>query len=201
MKKLFGSLKELFCLLLIFLIIAGFCIIRYRLYKNKQEALKPYKEALTSQTTEEINAQKSTLWTRIKNFAGSKVNIDGAKKAAEASKEDDGDTNTLIHFDVSSEYDSFIFDDTLLMFAGEQSGATVQGVLDRMIETASDDFYSNPSLTVRNFGGDTTYLDDANYISNLQAVRNSVGADGTYDVSFGYNKLKSVANEVIITKK
>lgn len=200
MKKFFGSLKELFCLLLIFLIIAGFCVIRYKLYKNKQEALKPYKEALTSQTTEEINSQKSTLWTRIKNFAGNKVNIDGAKKAAEANKNSD-DTNTLIHFDVSSEYDSFIFDDTLLMFSGIQSGKTTQGVVDRMIETASDDFYSNPSLTVINFGGDRTILDDGNYISNLQEIRNSISENSTYDISFGYNKTKSVANEVIITKK
>ena len=201
MKKLFNSLKELFCLILIILIIVGFCVIRYQLYKRKQEALKPYREALTSQTTEEINSQKSTLWTRIKNFAGEKVNISGIKKTRENVKSNNDDTNTLLHFDVSSEYDSFIFDDTLLMFAGEQSGKTVQIVLDRMIETASDDFYSNPSLTVINFGGNRTVLDDANYISNLQNIRNSVGSDGTYNISFGYNKIKSIANEVIIEKK
>ena len=204
MKKIINNLVEFICLLFIFLIIASFCIIRYQLYKNKQETIKPYREALTSQSTEEINEQKSTLWTRIKKFAGDKVNINEIKKTAKAKKENKNsdDTNTLIHFDVSSEYNSFIFDDTLLVFAGEQNGKTVRQVLGRMIETASDDFYSNPSLTVKNFGYlDGTIIDDANYISNIQSVKNSINDNNTYNISFGYNKLKSIANEVIIEKR
>ena len=71
-----------------------------------------------------------------------------------------------------------------------------------MIETASDDFYSNPSLTVKNFGYlDGTIIDDANYISNIQSVKNSINDNNTYNISFGYNKLKSIANEVIIEKR
>lgn len=210
MKKIINHLAEFICLLVIFLIIAGFCIIRYQLYKNKQEAIKPYREALTSQSIEEINSQKSTLWPRIKDFAKSKVkaienivNGDSSEKSTTSiAKKTDDNTNTLLHFDVSSEYDSFIFDNTLFMFEGDQSGKTVKHVLDRMIETAGDELLSNPNLTVKNMGVlNGTILDDTNYISKIETIRNNIIDEDTYNISFGYNKLKPYVNEVIIEKR
>lgn len=197
MEKFKNNFKEILLIIAIFLIIVVFCYIRYSLYLRKKEALKPYSEQLTSQSVEEINSQKSTLWQRIKNFGKEKINADGslAKKSSD-------DTNTLIHFDVSSEYNSFIFDDGLYMFDGEQNGEVVKDVLDRMIQDAADDFYSNPSLTVKNVGGiSETFLDDESYVSNIEKIKKVIKDTDIYNVSFGYNKLKTYANEVIIEKK
>lgn len=196
MEKFKDNLKEIILLILILLVIAGFFYIRYSLYLRKKEALRPYSQQLTSQSAEEINAQKSTLWERIKNFGKETIHADGS---LEKNKSDD--TNTLLHFDVSSEYNSFIFDDRLYMFEGKQSGENALVVLNTMIEDATEDFYSNPSLTARNIGGITgTFLDGESYISNLTAVRDAINSGDTYNISFGYNKLKTYANEVIIEK-
>ena len=197
MGKLKDNLKELILLILILLVIAGFFYIRYALYLRKKEALKPYSEQLTSQSVEEINAQKSTLWQRIKDFGKETIHADGSLERKP--KEDE---NALIEFNVSSEYNSFVFDDRLLMYEGEQKGSKVKTVLETMIQDAADEFYSNPSLTVQNIGEmEGTFLDDEAYVSNVTAVKDAINDDEMYNISFGYNKLKTSANEVIIEKK
>lgn len=200
MEKFKNNMKEIFLLLLIFLIIGGFCYLRYFLYKQKKEALRPYSEQLTSQSVEEINAAKSTLGTRVKGFFGNVVNIDGTARKSSSDASND-DSNTLIHFDVSSEYDSFIFDDSLFMYEGKQNGSNVKTVLDTIIKGAQDDFYSNPKVTIKNFGvSDTTIEDGGEYISRLVSVKNQINESSTYNISFGYSKLKAYVNEVIIEK-
>lgn len=193
------NFKEILILLLISLVIGSFCYFRYTLYKNKKEKLRVISEQINSQSVEEINSTKSTLWSRIKGFAKEKVNINSDEDFNKKSSREN--ENAVIEFNVSSEYDSFIFDDSLFMFEGEQEGKIVKQVLDRMLETAIDDFYSNPSLTIKNLGNlDGTIVDDNNYISNINNVKDNIKETSKYKVSFGYNKLRTHANEVIIEK-
>lgn len=224
MKKILKNFTDFIYLLLIFIIILGYCLIKYTIYKNKQETLKPYKEILTSQTTEEINSQKSTLWPRIKDFTKGKLKVDDNKKNnyykdttnnnsfanlytnselnSNLKSSSNDNTNTLIHFNVPSEADSFIFDDALLMYEGEQKGGNVKSLLNRMIETAEDVYFSNTILTVKNIGNiDKTVLDDSNYKANIIEIKNNINENDIYNVYFGYNKLKSCVNEIIIEKK
>ena len=75
-------------------------------------------------------------------------------------------------------------------------------VLDTIIKDAQDDFYSNPKVTIKNFGNaDTTIEDGGEYISRLVAVKSQINEGSTYNISFGYSKMKAYVNEVIIEKK
>ena len=200
MEKIKENIKEFIALLVILIAVIGVFGGKYLYDKNRKEKLKPYSELLTSQTAEEINSTKSTLWSRIKGGVGNFVNVDkNSKQDTEIVPEQDDNGNTLIHFDVSGEYNSFIFDDRIVMFEGEQNGTIVKKVLDLMLEDAEDDYYSNPKLTVTNIGGfEGTIEDGTEYISNLSAIKDRINNDGKYNISFGYNKTKTTANEVII---
>ena len=200
MEKIRENLKEVVALLVILLAIAGIAYGKYAYNKSKKEKLAKYSSELTSQTIEEINSTKSTLWPRIKGSVGNFVHINkNSENDTKIISDQDDDGNTLIHFDVSSEYNSFVFDDRLLMFEGDQNGKTVVNVLTIMLADVEDDFYSNPKITVRNIGGiEGTFEDNAEYISNLSSIKNSINENGKYNISFGYNKTKTTANEVII---
>ena len=203
MEKIKQNIKEIIALCIILLAIFGVFYGKYAYNKNRKEKLKPYASELTSQTAEEINSTKSTLWPRIKGSVGNFVHSDKNSESANKTVSDqDDDGNTLIHFDVSSEYNSFVFDDRLLMFDGEQDGNTVIRVLETMLSDAEDDYYSNPKITVRNIGGiEGTFENNSDYISNLNTIKNSINQNGKYKISFGYNKTKTTANEVIIEGK
>ena len=206
MKKIFENVKEIIALLVIILLIAGVFGAKYIYNKNRKEKLQEYSKQLTSQSSEEINSTKSTLWQRINNFAGNVVHIDKTPKEEVASEpaesESSEEQNTLINFDLPSEYNSFVFDDRLLMYGGEQNASLTRTVLSIMIEDAINDFYSNPKLTVRNIGGfDGTIENNEDYISNLNSIKSQLDDNLMYNISFGYNKTKSVANEVIIEGK
>lgn len=200
MEKLKENIKELIALLVILLAIAGICYGKYAYTKNKKEKLAKYSAELTSQTREEIDSTESTLWSRIKGGVGNIVHIDKSNENnTEAIANDGGNQNTLINLDVPGEYDSFVFDDRLLIYEGNQKGSYVKGALGIMIADTTDDYYSNPKLTVKNVGGfNGTIEDDANYTENLNNVLHSIDNNKTYNVSFGYNKTKTIANEVII---
>ena len=203
MEKLKEKIKELLALLVILLAIAGIFYGKYAYTKNKKEKLAKYSAELTSQTREEINSTESTLWSRIKGGVGNFVHVDKSNENnAEAVANSEGNQNTLINFNVSGEYDSFVFDDRLLIYEGNQNGSYVKGALGIMIADITDDYYSNPKLTVKNVGGfEGTIEDDANYTENLNNVLHSIDNNKIYNVSFGYNKTKTIANEVIIEGK
>lgn len=203
MEKIRENLKEIIALLVILLAIFGVFYGKYAYNKNKKEKLSQYSSELTSQSIEEINSTKSTLWPRIKGSVGNFVHSNkNSENSTDIVSGQDENNNTLIHFDVSSDYNSFVFDDRLMMFDGDQNGATVTNVLDIMLADAEDDYYSNPKVTVKNIGGiEGTFENDSEYISNLNTIKNSINQSGKYNISFGYNKTKTTANEVIIEGK
>lgn len=203
MEKIKENIKEIIALLVLLLVIGGVFYGKYIYNKNRKEKLREYSAQLTSQSAEEINSTKSTLWSKIKGGVGNFVHVDNnSENSTKTASNKNSNTNTLIHFDVSSEYNSFIFDDRLLMFDGEQDGSNVINTLDIMLKDATDDYYSNPKITVRNIGGiEGTFEDNAEYISNLNNIKNIINENGKYNISFGYNKTKTTANEVIIEGK
>jgi hypothetical protein len=102
------------------------------------------------------------------------------------------------------DYNTFNFDDRLLLYEGENEKSGVNAVLEILILDADDDFYSKPSITLENFGNNNSeviFSNSEEYKSALEEVKNNLEDEAKYNISFGYTALNAVANEVIITKK
>ena len=106
--------------------------------------------------------------------------------------------------DVNKQYDTNTFDLSILLYEGENEGDTVRKVLERVIENANNNLYSNTSVTLKNVGtASYSYeLDNKDdYINDLEIIRNSISETGKYNISFSYSKLKSHVDEIIIEQK
>ena len=130
----------------------------------------------------------------VKDGAG-KV-VDGSKKAIKYIT-----TNRL---DENTDYNTFYFDDSLLMFEGEdKNGYDAQAVLNRMLSTAEGQMFSRPDMDFET--SDTIYkiqyvtLDE--YVEALKTVRDMINLNGNYSISFNYGKLHAIAREVVIVEK
>lgn len=130
----------------------------------------------------------------IKN--GAETAIDSSKKAIKYIT-----TNRL---DENTDYNEFYFDDSLLMFEGEdKNGYDAKAVLNRMISTAEGQMFSRPDLDFET--ADTIYkieyvtVDE--YIEALKTVRDMINEKGQYSISFNYGKFNAIAREVVIVQK
>jgi len=106
--------------------------------------------------------------------------------------------------DVSNkDYNAYNFDDAILLYEGEQTKSGVEVVLDKLITNAEGDFFSRPSVEIKNFKSENreiVYTNKEEYISDLKNIKNSLSEEN-YEISFGYNFLHTAVNKIIITKK
>ena len=104
-------------------------------------------------------------------------------------------------------YDTYNFDDSLLLYEGKNSASETKLLLERLIQNANSNLYTNTTVTAKNFSSlnittEYSYKDNniEEYVSNLEKIKNSIDENSEYIVSFGYSKYKTHVNEVIIEK-
>ncbi|MCI8310392.1 MAG: hypothetical protein HFJ45_09645 [Clostridia bacterium] len=100
-------------------------------------------------------------------------------------------------------YNTYNFDDSLLLYEGKQGYFGVIKVLQKLIENADNSYYAKTSVRTENFGSLTkkiVYTNSNDYKSDLEELKNSIDNTGDYTISFGYTALHTVVNEIIITK-
>ena len=89
------------------------------------------------------------------------------------------------------------------MYEGEQNSYAINQVLDRLIKNIDDPLYSKPMVSFRNFNNLSNSEIGPNnleeYRNVLNEAKNSSQA-GTFNVSVGYNNIKTIVNKIIIEK-
>jgi len=180
------SLKELknWIIGILIILILGFLILLLRIFifdkdvnlrKNQIEELNKYSESSSSKSKSGINKFTNDV---KKGF-------------------NEGNTG--------EEYNTSNFDDRLLMYEGEHIGKNAKVMFDILITDADDDFYSKPNVTLENFdsinNATISFTTPDEYKEELEKIRNVIGDEDTYNISFRYGALHAVAKEIIITKK
>ncbi len=188
-KKFF---KTLFIILLICLI--GF--VGYRYYKLKKDG--KLDDVFASNKKDESLINNSDLYSSNKNS-------DDKNKDDSNSENKGNDSVELIERkNYDDYYNTYNFDNVLLLYEGKQYVNTTRDALDRMLETVDDTLYSRPTLVFENFSGlsknTVTATDLDEYKTVLKQARNSL-TDGWYEFTFGYTALNAQVNKIIITKK
>ena len=109
---------------------------------------------------------------------------------------------------INKQYDTYNFDNSLLLYEGENKGKSIITLLDKLLNNSNNNLYTNTTITIKNLGSlDKTisysYKDNniEEYKNNLEEVKNNIISEDIYIVSFGYSKRKTHVNEIIIEKK
>ena len=200
-KKLLKFLKVIFILIVTTLV----AVIGYGAY-NHFKAQSQNKKTQNSNYViheKEEKSNKDKIIDNVKNFFNRKKD----KSEASSFTEDDNKSNNN-DINVPAEYNTYNFDDSILLFEGEQKGNRIIELLDRLIKNADDDLYTNTKVTIRNINSSSETIEYSYNIDNkeeykgkLNNVKNFINSDNNYIVSFGYSKYKSHVNEIIIEKK
>ena len=89
------------------------------------------------------------------------------------------------------------------MYEGEQNSYAINQVLDRLIKNIDDPLYSKPMVSFRNFNNLSNSEIGPNNLKEYRNVLNEAknsSQSGTFNVSFGYNNIKTIVNKIIIEK-
>ena len=100
-------------------------------------------------------------------------------------------------------YNKFNFDNFFLLYEGEQNSYAINQVLDRLIKNIDDPLYSKPMVSFRNFNNLSNSEIGPNNLKEYRNVLNEAknsSQSGTFNVSFGYNNIKTIVNKIIIEK-
>lgn len=125
----------------------------------------------------------------------------------ESNEEEDSTTSgyTVEKKDYSDYYNEYNFDDVILLYEGTQNSNRIKELLDRLVTDADDSFYSKPSVKFENFNSLSSSEITSNnlvlYKEVLNQAKNSVNSDDLFEVSFEYNKYKTIVNKILILKK
>lgn len=199
-KKLFKVLKVLFFLLIASLVgVIGYGAFNHFKIQSQNEKMQNSNYIIYEK---EEKSNKDKIVDNVKNFFNRK------KDKSEASFTDDDSKSNNNDINVPAEYNTYNFDDSILLFEGEQKGNRIIELLDRLIKNADDDLYTNTKVTIRDINSNTETIEYSYNIDNkeeykgkLNNVKNFINSDNNYIVSFGYSKYKSHVNEIIIEKK
>jgi hypothetical protein len=174
------------------------------------------KDKYDPRTDENTNYLKSSSSSQYNSSSGSGSGSNSnSSSSSNLSQSVNGVVNSVTGFaeeaydsyqntDVSGQdYNAYNFDDSILMYEGDQNINGVNAVLERLIIDADDSFYSKPSVTLENFGNNNSivYTDSEEYKSALNDIKNNLEDGASYNISFGYTALHAIVNEIIITKK
>ena len=142
---------------------------------------KTNKNAEQSTTSNGLSVDGESVTNRIKStYSNLKEESDRAKAEAEAN------------------YDPTYLDHTVLLYEGKQRGSNVKDLLGVLIENADQKLFSYLDVTTES--GTITYTNRDDYVSRLTNLKDSIADGSEYNISFGYNSLRTQVNEVIINK-
>ena len=195
LKKLIRNL--LIILLLLFIGITIYGAVKYfkEQFENKKNASSNYTiyEKNEKSNIDKINDGLNNLFKKNKN-----------NNSDDSSNYSDTD---ISYENIDEQYNTYNFDDSLLLYEGINDGDRIISLLNRLIRNADDKLYTNTSVTIKNFGSldkkiDYSYKENNidEYKNSLIEIRNNIVENEKYVVSFGYNKYKTHVNEIIIEK-
>lgn len=128
------------------------------------------------------------------------VDKSGELAVSKNKKPNDSDSYKL----EKKEYEPFICDDRILVYEGKISSSFMNELIDILIEDIDSELYSKPDIHFENVNNlssyDILYEDKNNYILVLNQFKNNILYDSSYEVSFEYNKTKTIVNKIIIKK-
>lgn len=171
LKKIFKTIWKIILILLILLFF--FAVIRpaYIDYKqNKKDVIV------------DASGERATS----KNKVGENIN-------SGESDSDDGNTWKLERKD---DYDPFTFDDRILLYEGELDSASMNSLMEILIEDVESPTYSKIDVNLN--GTDISYSEKENYSLSLTNFKNSISSGNKYLVEYEYSALRAVVNKVII---
>lgn len=185
-------------LLILLLLVVGFCVLVFLLEKSLT-----FLESKLGENEKDIVTTASDTFYKNKNtFMNNEyLDLDGSKENKEGK---DGDSQTGGNNGNNKTdgkeitYSPFNLDDVILLYEGKQKGTSVKSLLDRLIENTNQTLYSYVKVTA--FGNTTVFESADTYVAELNSLKSSINDNSFYNISFGYNATRTVANEVIIEK-
>lgn len=198
-------IKKIFIILLVIAAIIGALFVgkRYKDLKESGKLAEVFKSSEKSDSDEfgpleYIEANKEDKDSKKDN---SEVNEDDKK--VEENKKDDREF-IVEEKDYEGYYNKFIFDNTILLYEGKQTGSATTELVNILIRNVDDPMYSKPTVELRNISGLSANEVNQNnfeqYKQVLNEFKNKIGKN-TYEVFFEYAKFSSVVNKIIITRK
>ncbi|MBQ7411216.1 MAG: hypothetical protein IJW20_07540 [Clostridia bacterium] len=193
-------IKNVLKILLVLAIICGLGFIAYR-YKELKEAGK-LEEVFASNSSSSGELDPSTF-TDSSSSSSSTSAEDNNSENNEETKTDDRQF-VVEEKDYEGYYNKFIFDNTLLLYEGNQTSSATLELVNRLIQNVDDPMYSKPTVVLENIGGlsanEVNQNDFEQYKQVLNEFKNVIG-NSKYNISFEYAKFSSMVNKIIITKK
>ena len=185
-------------LLILLLLVVGFCVLVFLLEKSLT-----FLENKFGKNEKDIVATASDTFHKDQNSSTNNGELDpngnGGNKGSENDKDSqnggngNGKTNGK-----EITYSPFNLDDVVLLYEGKQKGTSVKTLLDRLIENTNQTLYSYVKVTA--FGNTVAFENADSYVAELNSIKNSISDDSFYNISFGYNATRTIANEIIIEK-
>lgn len=200
-------IKKIFIMLLVIAAIFGAVVVGKR-YKKLKEAGKLDKVfGIENSSVDGEFGPLEYLETSKKDDTTSKKENNEEKKEVEEVKEESkkDDREFIVEEkDYEGYYNKFVFDNTILLYEGNQIASATKELVDILIRNVDDPLYSKPTVELRNIAGLTASIVNQNdfeqYKKVLNEFKNKIG-NNTYEVSFEYAKFSSAVNKVIITRK
>ena len=201
-------IKKVFMILLIIAAIFGAVLVakRYEDLKDSGKLDKVFNNEKNSDDGEfgpldYLEAKKDNNNNDSKNEMNEKK--EESEEVVQENKKDDREF-IVEEKDYEGYYNKFIFDNTILLYEGNQTGNATRELVDILIKNVDDPMYSKPIVELRNIGGlSANVVNESNfdlYKQVLNQFKKQLG-NNTYEVLFEYAKFSSVVNKIIITKK
>lgn len=193
-------IKNIFKILLVIAIIIGIGFIGYR-YKELKDSGK-LEDVFASNKSSNGELDSSTF----ADDTSSTSNSNNEENEEEESSETKTDDRQFVVQEKNYEgyYNKFIFDNTLLLYEGDQTSSATIELVNRLIQNVDDSMYSKPTVELRNIGGLSANEVNQNNFEQYKQVLNefkNVIGNSKYNISFEYAKFSSIVNKIIITKK
>lgn len=197
--KILKKIIKYILIALMLLVFFAFGKYGFEIYKSYNEKRELNREKIRSDIQDSIIQSEELAEKYEKERIGDidtneiNNNISNAKKKlTSTTKNKSIDKNSPL-------YNDYVY----LLYDGKQSGSRVKDLIDRIIENSNQDLYRVVTITAKNIGNVNGSVDNSNlnqYIFTLENIKNSIDLNENYNISFGYNTLKTYINEIIIEK-
>ncbi len=194
-------IKKIFIMLVIIALICGAIFVGKR-YKELKESgkLAQIFETNKSSNKDEFGPVE---YVEASSNNDENINENESEDTVQENKKDDREF-IVEEKDYEGYYNKFIFDNTILLYEGKQTGDATRELVDILIKNVDDPMYSKPTVELKNVGGLSSNVVNQNnfeqYKNVLNEFRNQIG-NKSYEVSFEYAKFSSIVNKIIIIKK
>lgn len=135
--------------------------------------------------------------SRVQTSQVNKENNNTKNDKSNSEKNNDSNSNTKLHNPAN-------FDDSILMYEGNQTKDGVTMLIDKLISNIDNDLFSKPKVQTISFGNidnEVIYSDAEVYRNGLEKIKSELETGRTYSISFGYTALHASVNTIIITRK